>query len=277
MPYAAASFGDGASETLGAVTGTSTGTLVTASATVNAKGAWETIGTSTFAYERIIVQVGATGSAADYVFDIGIDDGAGNSFVLAENLRISALKGAGDLFLSYSLPLKIAAGAIVEARSAATVASAGLRMTIVGCSASPLSGGSYSYMVALYTPATSRGVAIDAGATRNAKGAWAQLQASTAHNVDAIMLGIGPNADVTRTAVTTGLLDIGIGTAGAEFSLASNMLWGFTTTSDTPFPNVIGVIPMGIAAGTRVAARCQANNNTAGDRTLDLAAWGFVA
>ena len=277
MPYAAASFGDGASQTLGAVTGTSTGTLVTASATTNAKGAWATIGTTTYAYDRIIVQVGAAGSAADYVFDIGIDDGAGNSYVLAENLRLSGLKGAGDLFLSYSLPLKIAAGAIVEARAAATVASATMRITIIGCSASPLSGGSYSYMVALYTPATSRGVTIDTGATLNTKSAWTQLQASTAHNVDALMLGIGPNADVTRTAVTTGLLDIGIGSSGAEFALASNMLWGFTTTSDTPFPNVIGVIPMGIAAGTRVVARAQSNNVTAGDRTLDLAAWGFVA
>lgn len=277
MPYAAASFGDGASETLGAVAGTSTGTQITSSATTNAKGAWATIGTTTFAYEQIIIQVGASGSAADYVFDIGIDDGAGNSYVLAADLRISALKGAADLFLSYPLPLKIAAGAIVEARSAATIASATLRMTIVGCTASPLSGGSYSSMVALYTPATSRGVTIDTGATANTKSAWTQLQASTAHHVDAIMLGIGPNADVARTAATTGLLDVGIGTSGAEFALASNMLWGFTTTSDTPFPNVIGPIPMGIPAGSRVVSRAQSNNTTAGDRTLDLAVWGFVA
>lgn len=277
MPYAAASFGDGASETLGAVTGTSTGTLVTSSATINAKGAWATIGTSTFAYEQIIIQVGASGSAADYVFDIGIDDGAGNAFVLAADLRISARKGAGDMFLSYALPLKIAAGAIVEARSAATTASATLRMTIVGCTASPLSGGSYSSMVALYTQAASRGVTIDTGATANTKSAWTELQASTAHNVDAIMIGIGPNADVNRTAVTTGLLDVGIGTSGAEFALASDLLWGFTTTSDTPYPNVIGPISIGITAGTRVVGRAQSTNTAAGDRTLDLAVWGFVA
>lgn len=275
MPYAAASFGDGDAETLGAVTATSTGTLITAGA-INAKGTWTALGTPTFPYEFFTVSVGASSAAADYVFDIGINDGSGNVFVVAADLRISGLKGAADLFLSYPIPVRLPTSQIM-CRCASSTASATLRVLLTGTSAGLLGGGSYSRLVALYTPATSRGVTIDTGATANTKSAWVQMTASTPHAIDAVMLGIGPNADVSRTAATTGLLDIGIGTAGAEYVMIPDQLWGFTTTSDTPFPNVLGPYPLGIPDATRLAARAQSNNTTAGDRTLDLAIWGLVA
>lgn len=278
MTYAAANFGDGRAQTLGAVTGTSTGTLVTASATVNTKGAWVSLGTPSFPFDSLSVFLGGSSAAADYVVDLGIDDGAGNVFAVAEDLRLGALKGAADLFLNYQLPLRLPNGVPVSARCACSTASGTLRALVVGTSAGPLSAGGFSRCIALYTPATSRGVTIDSGATANTKPAtWTQTQAATSHEVDAIMIGIGPNADVTRTTATTGLLDIGVGASGSEFALASNLLWGFTTTSDTPFPNVVGPLPLGIPAGSRVSARMQSTNATAGDRTVDLAVWGFVA
>lgn len=277
MPYAAANFEDCTVETLGAVTGTSTGTLLTASATANAKGAWTTVGAAGFPYETIHVFVGASSAAADYVIDIGISNGTG-SFAIAEDLRLSALKGAGDLFLAYTLPIRIPE-ATVTARIASSTASATLRITITGSSSSPLSAGSFSKCEALYGVATSRGVTIDPGATANTKGAWVQINGGLAsyETLDALIIGIGPNNDIARTTASTGLLDIGFGTTGNQYVAIGNILWGFTTTSDTPFPNVIGPIPVSVPTGTAIWARTQSTNNSAGDRTIDLGLWGLRA
>jgi hypothetical protein len=277
MPYAAANFEDCATQTLGAVTATSTGTLLTASATANAKGAWATVGTAARPFETVHVFVGASSAAADYVIDIGISDGT-NSFAIAEDLRLAARKAAGDMFLAYHLPIRIPE-ATVTARIASSTASATLRIVIVGSSSSLLSVGGFSKCEALYGPATSRGITIDPGATANTKGAWVQINAGLAsyETMDALLIGIGPNADTARNAASTGLLDIGFGTAGNQYVAVGNILWGFTTTSDTPFPSVVGPIPVSVPTGTAIWARTQSTNSANGDRTIDLSLWGLRA
>lgn len=278
MPYAAASFGDCRTQTLGAVTGTSTGTLVTANATANAKGAWASLGQAARAYEMFHVGVGASSAAADYLFDVGLSGDGTNFYPIAIDLRLSALKGAADLFLSYSIPVRIPDGFFVGMRCAASTGGSTLRGIVTGATSTPLSAGGFSECVAYYTATTSRGVTIDAGATANTKPAWTSVGTVGANEmIDAIMIGIGPNTDVTRTAATTGLLDIGAGSAGAQYVVLENILWGFTTTSDTPFPNVVGPFPVSIPANTTIWARMQSTNNSAGDRTIDLAVWGLIA
>lgn len=278
MPYAAASFGDCRTQTLGAVTGTSTGTLVTANATANTKGNWASLGQAARAYEMFHVGVGASSAAADYVFDVGLSGDGTNFYAIAENLRLGALKGAADLFLSYSIPVRIPDGFFVGMRCAASTGSATLRGIITAATSTPLGAGGFAECKAYYTSATSRGTTIDAGATANTKPAWTSVGTVAANEtIDAIMIGIGPNADVTRTAATTGLLDIGAGSAGAQYVVLENILWGFTTTSDTPYPSVIGPFPVSIPASTTIWARMQSTNTSAGDRTIDLAIWGLIA
>lgn len=279
MPYAAASFGDCRTQTLGAVTGTSTGTLVTASATANAKGNWASLGQAARSYDLFHVGVGASSAAADYVFDIGLSaDGSTGWFAIAENLRLGALKGAADLFLSYAIPVRIPDGFFVGMRCAASTGSSTLRGIVTAATSTPLGAGGFAECKAYYTAATSRGTTIDAGATANTKPAWTSVgTVGTNETIDAIMIGIGPNADVTRTAATTGLLDIGVGAAGAQYAVLENILWGFTTTSDTPYPSVIGPLPVSIPTGVDIWARMQSTNNSAGDRTIDLAIWGLIA
>lgn len=276
MPYAAANFEDCVTQTLGADTGTSTGTLLTAGA-ANAKGAWSDIGTATRPFDSIHVFVGASSAAADYIIDIGVSDGV-NSFAIAEDLRLAARKGAGDMFLAYNLPLRISEGTLT-ARIASSTASATLRVIIVGSSSSPLSVGGFSRCSALYGAATSRGITVDAGATANTKGAWVQINAglATYETMDALIIGIGQNADTSRNTASTGLLDIGFGSSGNQYVAIADILWGFTTTSDTPYPNVIGPIPVSVPTGTEIWARTQCTNTNAGDRTIDLGLWGLRA
>ena len=278
MPYAAASFGDCRTQTIGAVTGTSTGTLVTASATANAKGNWASLGQAARSFDLFHVGVGASSAAADYVFDVGVSGDGTNFYAIAENLRLGALKGAADLFLSYTIPVRIPDGFFVGMRCAASTGGATLRGIVTGATSSPLGAGGFSECKAYYTPATSRGTTIDSGATANTKPAWVSVGTVAANEtIDAIMIGIGPNADVTRTAATTGLLDIGLGTAGNQYAVIENILWGFTTTSDTPYPSVIGPLPVSVPTGASIWARTQSTNTSAGDRTIDLAIWGLIA
>ena len=278
MPYAAASFGDCRTQTLGAVTGTSTGTLVTANATANTKGAWVSLGQAARAYELFHVGIGASSAAADYVVDVGLSGNGTNFYAIAADLRLGALKGAADLFLGYTIPVRIPDGFFVGMRCAASTGGSTLRGIVTAATSTPLSAGGFSELNAYYTPTASRGITVDAGATANTKPAWTSIRTLGANEtVDAIMLGIGPNADVTRTAATTGLLDIGVGSAGNQYAVIENILWGFTTTSDTPYPNVIGPLPVSIPPSTTIWARMQSTNNAAGDRTIDLAVWGLIA
>lgn len=279
MPYAAASFGDCMTQTLGAVVASSTGTQITSNATANTKGNWTSLGQASRAYEFIHASIGAAGATADFVFDVGLSaNGSTGWYSIAENLRLSSLKAANDLFLAYSIPIRVPDGFFVGVRSASSVGGQNFRSLVTLATSTPLSAGTFSECKALYIPGTSRGITIDPGATANTKGAWTNITTIAAdETIDAIMLGIGPNNDVARTANGQGLLDIGVGTTGNQYVVIENILWGFSTTTDFPFPNVIGPFPVSIPPGTDIWARAQSTNNAAGDRTIDLAIWGLIA
>lgn len=290
MPYLPSGFGDVKTETLGALTAGSTGTGFSSNSNLNQKGAWVNFGSPTFDYEWVSIGVGASSAGADYVFDLGVWSGSvTDSFVIAGDLRLSAVKGAGDLFLAYTLPIRIPKGEVgvsgISMRCASSASVATLRAVVTGSSATPLGGPSFSRIVPFYTPATSRGVTIDPGATANTKGAWTTVGTvgitSTLSSIDALIVGIGPNVDVTRTGSATGLLDIGISGSWGERVEIPNLLWGFSTTSDTPFPSVYGPFPAtfnnnGTVGTFTVSARAQSSNTTAGDRTLDLGVWACI-
>lgn len=273
MPNAAG-FTHGRSETLGANTGTSTGTVATASASVNTKGAWTALGTPSFGYDFVNLNLAQT-VASDKLVDLGVNDGSGNWHVIAENLRIPGRKYA-DFGRSFALPLRFRAGLEIGIRLQASTASHQVIATLTGSSAGMKGAPAYSRMVALFTQATSRGPTVDPGATPNTKGAWVQLTASTPVSVDAVFLVVGQNADTARTAASTALIDIGVGSAANEFAMIPNLLYRYTTTGDSPFPDFVGPIPCAIPVGSRVVARSQCTDATAGDRAWDCCLYGFV-
>ena len=260
-------------ETLGADTSASRGTPITGSATVNVKGAWANIGGATsFAYEAISIFLERNSPAADYVIDIGISDGT-NVFVVVPDLRVPALI-TGAVFAA-TLPIHIPSGAQISARSAGSVGSAVMDVVVAGHSVGIGGASGFSRAIALYTPASSRGVAIDAGATANTKGAYAELTASSGADIAALFGCVGNNTDIARGALTF-LLDIAIGGSGAEQLVLSNLFLASNTAFDAVLPPFIGPYPCGIPASTRFSARLQCSGTTAGDRTIDLALYGLV-
>jgi hypothetical protein len=273
-----AGFGHGRAETLGATytAGSSAvGTTVTASASTNTKGSWQSLGTPSFAYDHIAVSVAQTAASAK-LFDIGINDGSGNWFVIAENIHAPGPKYADTLF-QYNLPLHVEAGQQVGMRVQATTGSHVLNATLTGFSRGVYGAPGYSRLIKLDGgTANSRGTAIDAGATANTKSSWVQLTASTSVAVDALYAIVGFNGDTARTAAATALLDIGVGAGSAEYAIIENYFMRWTTTTDGPMI-VTGVLPVQIDAASRVVGRLACSDATAGDRTIDLNLYGFVA
>lgn len=274
--YGHAGFTDGRAETIGATYtagSTAIGTSITTGGTSNTMGSWAVLGTPSFQYEAVLVSMAGTGPN-DYLYDIGVNDGSGNWHVIADRLRIPNDKGADYMQGDY-LPLRIKSGQEVGIRAQSTSTLSSIIATLTGFSCGRKGTPGYAQMDLLSGSASSRGTAIDQGATANTKGAWTQLTASTSVEYDALFIAVGTNGDVTRTATNTSLLDIGVGSAGNEYVIVSDLFLRWSSTLDGP-RSTVGVMPVGVGAGKRIVARAAGSDTAAGDRTMDVTLHGFV-
>lgn len=101
------------------------------------------------------------------------------------------------------------------------------------------------------TYGTYGGVTVNCG--NASKGSWTQLIASAASDIEALQIyTLGP-----QNTVFTSLLDLGIGAAGSEVPIISNLF----VPSNTGFGALIStpILPFSIPAGTRISARGQAS------------------
>lgn len=254
------------------------GRTCTSAGTINTKGTWVTDTTwkPTFTWNLMQVTL-LNASAGDYTVDIGIDDGSGNVYVICPDLRCPGLRVARAGMVHYMLPLHVEQGKQLAFRCAASVVSLQCRVTIGGGAIGMGGSMGFGRMVALYSPSSSRGVAVDPGGTVDTKGSWAQLTSSSSDRVVAVVGCIGHNNDIARAANQSMLLDIGIGAASSERVLIPDLHFTAETNQDQWLPSTFGPYPCDVPSGTRFAARSACSVNTAGDRTCDIALWGFVA
>ena len=94
--------------------------------------------------------------------------------------------------------------------------------------------------------ATSGVRAVSAAATANTKGAWTELLASTVEDYDALLVHYA-----AATSNVSYLVDVGIGGAGAEVPIVSDIHTSIGNNASEWF-----VVPRAIPAGTRVSMRC---------------------
>jgi hypothetical protein len=264
-------------ESRGETGGTSRGTTVSTSASANTKGSWTALGSATsFAYEGFTVYLSRSSGAGDYLVDIGVDDGAGNNFALLPDLHAAFAKIGAETNLAINVPIHVAAGALLEARSQSLAGLQAIDVLIVGHSANPGGFPGYSRAITLFTPASSRGINVDPGGTANTKGTWTQLTASSSNEVAAIFGVVGFNSDTARAANAGMLLDVGVGGGGSEFVCCPNLAFAWGTVWDGPNDVFFQPLPVMCPAGTRFAARAQCSVNTDSDRDIDLALYGLV-
>lgn len=104
---------------------------------------------------------------------------------------------------------------------------------------------------------TSLATAVASSTTADTKGSWVELDASTAFAVDGFWVFIGHNSSTSNLDV---LVDIGTGAASSEVVLVPDLLY---STGDAFGEAYLVYIPMAIASGTRLSARCQDGSTSA--------------
>lgn len=96
-------------------------------------------------------------------------------------------------------------------------------------------------------------VTVTAHATIHTKGSWVEVHAATAGDAQMMVLVCHGTA-VTNTN-TTCLMDVGIGAAGSEVVILSNLQVGYIVNNSRQA--LIWEIPIYIPSGSRIAVRCQ--------------------
>ncbi|MBC7294469.1 MAG: hypothetical protein H5T84_10300, partial [Thermoleophilia bacterium] len=251
-------------ETIGAATGTSSGTVVTADAAANTKGAWvELVASTGITCNELALYLLKISAAANFLIDIGTG-GAGAETVVLSNLHMSE-GGPGRGGSVIALPITIPSGTRIAARCQASVG--GSTCTLMGIINNNLSYGSPAWTTYGANTGTSRGTQIDPGATVDTKGAWVELTASSiAAKRIALLLGNQANA---TDGTSDFLIDIGTGGAGSEVVQIANIPMKALTTDDNKIPHM-HIFPLTISGGTRIAVRAQSSTSDAADRLFDV-------
>ena len=258
--------------TVGQVAAGSTGTVATASATANTKGAWAQLVSATpVNAAAIVIMLASPSAAGDYLVDIGI--GAANfEATLVPNILYCGR--GGDACAHFRFPVGVPAGsrlvARVQSNGASNTVAAAITLLNHGFSGLSHFGFVRDYGTAL---ADSGGVSVDPGAVASTKNSWSQLVASTARPARQLVVCIGNQGNNVRTTATW-LCDVGIGPAGQEHVVVPNIGLFASSTSDLVMPIVYGPFPVAVPSGSRLAARAQCSITEATDRLFDIAVYG---
>ena len=262
----------GAMTSVGTASGA--GTTVTASATANTKGAYAQLTASTPQAAGAIIVSLVAGAAADMLVDLAIGT-AGSETVIVANLTTSVgTGGSNNQGAPLLLPISIPAGTRLAARCQATVGNSTCQVAVHLLRSTLIMASGLSRVVTLGADTTdSGGTTIDPGATLNTKGAWVQMTASLSIPIRALAIGIGNRANGVSTSANF-LIDIGIGGAGSETVLISNIHLREDAGADVVAPNRLPLIPVAIPAGARIAVRAASSITDATDRLLDCILYG---
>lgn len=259
----------------GVLSASSQGTLVTASGTPLAKGAWAQLLASTlFDAAGFWVAIAPTNTNTAYNIDIGIG-GSGSETVIVADLIAMVNSGSTMIRPNYFIPIGIPAGSRLVARCAAQNASNTCRISGQLYGAGLHSPPTFSLMTAYGLDATDlQGVQIDPGGTINTKGAYSEITSGTARDHRAIMMvqtGQNNTAQVDHRHV----IDVAIGASSSETIVIPDLQATVAAGEDMPVPMIYPLFPLNIPAGTRLSVRAQADINDATDRLFDVLIYGL--
>ena len=262
-------------KTYGGVAGTSLGTTITAPGAANTKGNWAPIVASTdFPAVGIIVSIQVEpGSGDSYcLIDVGVGAG-GVEIVLIPNLLATRYGTSDGGRWSVYVPVAIPAGTNVSMRYQASGTAPVIygTITIVGGQAkrqllSPGLCTDYGSVTG-----TSKGTAVDPGATANTESGWQPLTASTTYACRGLILCVAANTCGSGTNPRW-LVDVAVGAGGAEQAVVTDIIHSNGGQSAGIHFSDGGwhYLPMAIPAGTRVSVQAQCSINTASDRALNV-------
>jgi len=219
----------------------------------------------------VVAVLGGT-SGGDFLFDIGTG-GAGVETAVISNCLANVVSSASNTFM-FTFPVAISAGTRVSARYQCTSTTPKVyAVAYLGSTNSiPLTG----CTATTYGAATgdSGGTSIDAGGTANTKGSYTEIIASTTDDIDWLAINV-QHANTSLTGFVSWFVDIATGGSGSESNVINNIFLQSSSSMSACIPNSYIVLPVTIASGTRIAARCQCIGNNATDRLLDVTLIGY--
>jgi len=255
-------------QTVGNASSTAYGTTVTANASVNTKGSYAQVVSSTdFDASGVIVFLGAGGSGANsYRVDIAVGASSSEQIIIPDLLYQQSSVGR-ELWALY-VPIAIPGGSRIAARCQSNNGSATVQVSLV------LVAGGFPGPVRLGravmygTGGSSGGTTIDPGGSANTKGSWVEITSSSTNPIQWLGILVG---GITNGVMTTGTwrVDVGIGAGGSEQVILPDLALAASAGSDSIGPMAIGV-PAMIPSGTRIAVRAQSTITDATDRLFDV-------
>jgi hypothetical protein len=284
--------GDGQLYQAGSITSASSqGQAVTAGGSAHTKGSYANLLT---AANNLQDSQGFFIWAINSITTPGVDDclldiafgAAGSEQIVVPDLLVSV--AATTPFTCFYFPIAVPSGTRIAGRSQSTTASRAMRVSCHTVSTGLTPSSPLQRVTAYGTTSTSatKGTSIDAGGTANTKGSWTEIvsAANMTNPMSFMLVVIGDQSTTHAGAGSVGfLLDIGIGASGSETVLAANLPIRVSAQQDptssswygSVSPLAFPLFPAALPAGTRLAARMQANTTDAALRKLDVALYGI--
>lgn len=180
--------------------------------------------------------------------------------------------------ISFIAPIRIPAGTRIAARANSASSQADgafVQVQLLGAAflSGRVLGRGASYGAAAIS-GSADGTAVDPGATANTKGAYVELEDSTANPIRAMLINFDSQNN-GGPADASFLFDIAVGSATSEQIILADIMVNTESLQRQIFPMTIGPIPVNIPAGSRLAARSQGNITDATDRVLGVQILGF--
>lgn len=256
-------------QTLGAVAGSSTGTLLTAHASANTKASsWTSLGVLDINALMLALRIGIPSSSADCLIDLALG-AANDQQIVVENILYTSPNVGRDP-AAFRMPLRVPKGTEVWAKMQASTGGVTMH-ALAYAEAGPLALGAGKILTLGATTADSGGTLIDPGGSAGTVGAKVQLTASVARELMAFGVAFGHAGDYIRSASVWHVF-VYLGAANDEQVLAEIDV-NAENLRDSIQPAWLGPLDVSIPKGSRisVAASCSI---TTSDNLFDVVFYG---
>jgi hypothetical protein len=222
----------------------------------NTMGSWVPLHTATtFPVNRFCVCFGKAGVAVggsntQFMFNVGVGPSS-SEVAIVQNIAV----GGNMAYASWLFPISIPIGSRICVQAQALTA---LRTITMGMW---LWGGGFGlesgYQAVTYgaAPASSKGTVLAAPASANTvEGAWTVISASTTSPMRWMVIGLAAPDTTSVLAAADHLVDIGVGAAGVEAAVITDIPVGVSINEEINYPRPL-TFPVSIPVGSRLVAR----------------------
>lgn len=211
------------------------------------------------------------GTARRVLVDLAIGAAGSEQVIVAD---IPCAVGNRARAMAIAVPLYVGIGGSVRMAVRAQASAASTTLAVAAHLVEGVPGGvATTYGSGL---ASTKATALDAGATPDTNGAWVQLSASMAQELQRGVLIITNSGRSNDSTVANHTIDLGIGAAAAEVAFLSGLPVYQTTGGDDLSPLVYPFV-IEIPAGSRLVARSKCSTANTPDRIVEVAVIGFNA